>query len=374
MNWIDIISIVPFYLQQILHKQGVDLRFIRAARLARITSSLKTMRFGNMNELIADIVNSSVAALIIPLYFMSLSAIVLGAFMYQVEGGPLYCCDFDVHGHIPDSCVLWLKKPGFDYGDCAAVDEPELQSITLTSDLQEASGGFDSIPAGIWWCFVTFTTVGYGDIIPQTLWGQLLNGLAMFLGVFFFAMPVAIIGDSFVAAWKNKNMKDNASTARRLLISGHWQPDLKRLGRVQQDLHAHARVMKDRISGFRDTRPKVEQDAWDDLSHALSVFKHDFDTVWGYYNVDVEQLREEMRHKLDELEKLERLGSASSPAASSVGDFKMTNPLHYDGEEGSDNDSSDVDSADGALGPPAQDPTKSPSAAGKLRNPLLTLE
>eukprot|EP01043_Picozoa_sp_COSAG02_P072805 COSAG02_NODE_13885_length_1335_cov_1.513754_1_plen_204_part_10 len=204
MNWIDLISIIPFYTQRLLHNYGTDLRFVRAARLARITSSLKTMRFGNMNQLIADIVNNSIAALIIPLYFMSLSAIVFGAFMYHVEGGTLYCCEFDRFGHVADSCEVWVTREGFAYGDCGAVNKPQYQSIMLAGNLDVADAGFDSIPAGIWWCFVTFTTVGYGDISPSTAYGKLLNIVAMFLGVFFFAMPVAIIGDSFVHAWKNK--------------------------------------------------------------------------------------------------------------------------------------------------------------------------
>lgn len=361
MNWIDLISIVPFYMQRILHNFGTDLRFIRAARLARITSSLKTMRFGNMNKLIGDIVNNSVAALIIPLYLMSLSAIVFGAFMYQLEGGTLYCCAFDGSGHIVDTCQIWTKSAGFEYGDCGAVGKPKYRSIMLTHELGAADAGFESIPDGIWWCFVTFTTVGYGDISPSTGYGKFLNVCAMFLGVFFFAMPVAIIGDSFVYAWKNKKMKDNASTARRLLISGQWKPNLQRLGEIRQDMDAHAYAMKDTIKTFRDSRPEVEQVAWDSLTHALTVFKSDFETVWGYYNIDVEQLRLEMQHKLEELQKLERSNTPQSPA-----DFKIANPLHDLALDEADDQTVEFSSdSDGTpLSPPA-------SSTTKVKNPML---
>jgi hypothetical protein len=63
----------------------------------------------------------------------------------------------------------------------------------------------DGSPGGIftamWWCVVTFTTVGYGDMNPRTPQGQIVAIFTMMTGVFFLAMPLAVVGGSFHSAW-----------------------------------------------------------------------------------------------------------------------------------------------------------------------------
>ncbi len=53
--------------------------------------------------------------------------------------------------------------------------------------------GFDNIPRSIYWAIVTLTTVGYGDIAPQTFWGQAIASLVMILGYSIIAVPTGII-------------------------------------------------------------------------------------------------------------------------------------------------------------------------------------
>lgn len=53
--------------------------------------------------------------------------------------------------------------------------------------------GFDSIPVGIYWAIVTLTTVGYGDISPQTWLGQLIASAVMVLGYGIIAVPTGIV-------------------------------------------------------------------------------------------------------------------------------------------------------------------------------------
>jgi voltage-gated potassium channel len=55
------------------------------------------------------------------------------------------------------------------------------------------SNGFTSIPTSIYWAVVTMTTVGYGDIVPQTPFGQLLATLVMLLGYGIIAVPTGIV-------------------------------------------------------------------------------------------------------------------------------------------------------------------------------------
>lgn len=53
--------------------------------------------------------------------------------------------------------------------------------------------GFDSIPKGIYWAIVTITTVGYGDIVPQTPLGKVIASFTMLLGYAIIAIPTGIV-------------------------------------------------------------------------------------------------------------------------------------------------------------------------------------
>jgi len=53
--------------------------------------------------------------------------------------------------------------------------------------------GFTSIPRGIYWAIVTMTTVGYGDIAPQTPLGQAVSAFIMILGYGIIAVPTGIV-------------------------------------------------------------------------------------------------------------------------------------------------------------------------------------
>jgi voltage-gated potassium channel len=53
--------------------------------------------------------------------------------------------------------------------------------------------GFTSIPRSIYWAIVTVTTVGYGDIVPQTVSGQTIASIMMILGYAILAVPTGIV-------------------------------------------------------------------------------------------------------------------------------------------------------------------------------------
>lgn len=63
---------------------------------------------------------------------------------------------------------------------------------------------FSHIPHAMWFMLVTMTTVGYGDVTPNSTFGQLLSIFAMFFGVIFLSMPLAIVGDNFTATWADR--------------------------------------------------------------------------------------------------------------------------------------------------------------------------
>jgi voltage-gated potassium channel len=55
------------------------------------------------------------------------------------------------------------------------------------------ASGFTSIPRGVYWAIVTLTTVGYGDIAPQTPLGQALAAVIMIMGYGIIAVPTGIV-------------------------------------------------------------------------------------------------------------------------------------------------------------------------------------
>ena len=52
---------------------------------------------------------------------------------------------------------------------------------------------FQTVASGVYWAIVTMTTVGYGDVVPQTELGRLLASVVMLLGFGIIAIPTGIL-------------------------------------------------------------------------------------------------------------------------------------------------------------------------------------
>jgi voltage-gated potassium channel len=75
---------------------------------------------------------------------------------------------------------------------------------TMVYLVEDAESGFTSIPRSIYWAIVTVTTVGYGDIAPHTVIGQALASIIMLIGYAIIAVPTGIVGAELVTASQNK--------------------------------------------------------------------------------------------------------------------------------------------------------------------------
>jgi len=68
--------------------------------------------------------------------------------------------------------------------------------------IEDSQSGFTSIPQSIYWAIVTLTTVGYGDISPQTGLGQTLAALIMIIGYAIIAVPTGIVTAELAQVYK----------------------------------------------------------------------------------------------------------------------------------------------------------------------------
>ena len=77
--------------------------------------------------------------------------------------------------------------------------------------------GFTSIPKGIYWAVVTMTTVGYGDLAPQTDLGRFLSSILMVMGYGIIAVPTGIISVEIANVTKNQTTR----TCSSCMLEGH---------------------------------------------------------------------------------------------------------------------------------------------------------
>ncbi len=150
---IDFLAITPTFLG-IFFKGSQALIVIRSIRLIRIFRIFKLARYLSEASLILRALKHSTPKITVFLVGVVSMTIILGTLMYLFEGSQ--------------------------------------------------QGGFTSIPKSVYWAIVTLTTVGYGDITPQTFMGQVISSLIMILGYGIIAVPTGIVSGEFIQVSRTK--------------------------------------------------------------------------------------------------------------------------------------------------------------------------
>jgi voltage-gated potassium channel len=145
---VDLLAIMPTYLG-LLFPGAESLLVIRGLRLLRVFRVFKLARFLGEASLLTRALLSARHKIIVFLGTVLILVTILGAAMYLIEG---------------------------------------------------EENGFTSVPASVYWAIVTLTTVGYGDIIPQTMVGKTLAAAVMVLGYSIIAVPTGIVTAEIVEA------------------------------------------------------------------------------------------------------------------------------------------------------------------------------
>jgi hypothetical protein len=80
---------------------------------------------------------------------------------------------------------------------------------------------FESILVSLWWAVVTITTLGYGDIVPQTFIGRIIGALCALCGLVFLALPIPVIVNNFTTFYAQakgyQKLKGRADLRKELL-------------------------------------------------------------------------------------------------------------------------------------------------------------
>lgn len=71
--------------------------------------------------------------------------------------------------------------------------------------LVEPRSNLSSMSDALWFVLVTVSTVGYGDLSPETQAGRFISGVLIVVGVLYTAMPVQIVGDAFAGIWRDRD-------------------------------------------------------------------------------------------------------------------------------------------------------------------------
>lgn len=164
---IDLLAVLPSYISLILPGSQY-LLVIRVLRILRIFRVLKLVQYLREASVLVEALIASRRKIIVFLFTVLTLVIVLGSFMYLIEG---------------------------------------------------PANGFTSIPRSIYWAIVTLTTVGYGDISPRTASGQSLAAVVMILGYAIIAVPTGIV----TVALSQARPKEQVSTqaCRNCAREGH---------------------------------------------------------------------------------------------------------------------------------------------------------
>ncbi|KAF9203006.1 hypothetical protein BGZ49_006885 [Haplosporangium sp. Z 27] len=167
---IDVLSILPYYIELALTRDTTVFFRFTILRLFRLLRVFRTFKYSS-----TIIMTIEVMIVAIKRSMDALSAL----FFFLITGTMLF------------STLLYFAERG---------EWDEARQVFI--DANNNPSTFDSIPAAFWFVMVTITTTGYGDMVPTTFVGKLISFPAMMCGVLLITLPSIIIGRNFTLVWE----------------------------------------------------------------------------------------------------------------------------------------------------------------------------
>ena len=182
LNIIDLVAILPFYIELIVGSGNASLSVVRVLRLARVFRIFKMGKGSQGVQMLGKTMKESFPALGLLFFFIILGVILFGAMIFFLESG-----SYKVDAEFPDGAYLTKDFFGAEY----------------------VLSKFTSIYSGIYWSVIVTTTTGYGDLIPMTTLGKIISIFCAYYGVLLLALPITVIGNNFDKTLNAQQGRDN---------------------------------------------------------------------------------------------------------------------------------------------------------------------
>ena len=193
---VDLISILPTILQILNLGMLQGAKVFRLLRVVRVLRVLK-MAKAALKELTNKVKSANPIVTNLRIYFIALFSVLMisSSLMFFVEG-ELYSPEAMEVGQMELDAHLKLNP-------LPVVAPPEASKFmphdpVSKNPIPEDKRFYTSIPASMWWCIVTLTTTGYGDMFPVTFWGRIIAGVTMLLGLVLFGVLMNIVGKTLM--------------------------------------------------------------------------------------------------------------------------------------------------------------------------------
>lgn len=244
MNYIDLLAILPYYVDLIgrFASEGgasPNFGFLRILRLSRAARLIKLSKYSQGIRLVTNAMANSIDALQLFALLLTLVLVVFSSGIYYTERGDWVnrcststMCAIQASGQVECWCPNERKKDegcpnewyeqfggAFNatgnglYANKCIVDRYYRQNTLVggSGKIEQYPSPFQSIPQSFWWCIVTLTTVGYGDMYPYSPEGKVVGVFTMLVGLIMLALPLSIIGTNFI---EERNIMVNENKQR----------------------------------------------------------------------------------------------------------------------------------------------------------------
>ena len=197
---IDLVSVLPSYLMLLNLTAVRSTKIIRLLRVARILRVLKLARAAADQAEGVDHHETNPIAANVRIYFIIFFAVLMvsSTAMYYAEG----------HLYAPD--VMAAEQDAINLETPAGQTPPVYMPTDPISGypIPEDKRFYTSIPVAMWWCIVTLTTTGYGDMYPVTVMGRLVAAVTMFLGLVLFGILLNVIGKAMMVLFFGEKLPE----------------------------------------------------------------------------------------------------------------------------------------------------------------------
>lgn len=239
---VDLLAILPFYVDLLTPHAGPDLLWIRLIRVFRVFRLFRLSRYSAALTSLGLVLKQRARELVVLGFVVAVILVISANLLWEVEG-----------------------------------NHPEVALGEQNSSIKDVGDTF-------WWSVVTITSTGYGDILPKSPTAKILATVLMVLGVGFVAVPAGLVGASLLELtarmtaerWKHENYDGH------IILCG-WnesaEPLLKELSSGERDKVVIISLSKKIPASIVDKYKVVREDFTKDSVLRRVVFR---EPTWSH--------------------------------------------------------------------------------------------